>query len=280
MKVDMKPYSQKMDKTLEVLAGDFAAVRAGRASASLLDRISVEYYGQETPINQVGSITSPDPRTLVIEPWDKSLLKLIEKAIQVSDLGINPQNDGRIIRLVFPQLTEERRKELTKQVKKYGEEGKVAVRNIRRDAMDEIKKKTKKSEITEDDQKNLEKELQDLTDKRCKEIDELTAYFHSRLRERPSEDALPWQVESLVSELIDRAKGLTGTERVILRYYAEGYAVKDISGLLFISVGTVKGHNSHIYSKLGVNSYDSLKAYLDVLRRCERLEELLQGSGK
>ena len=99
MKVDMKPYSQKMDKTLEVLAGDFAAVRAGRASASLLDRISVEYYGQETPINQVGSITSPDPRTLVIEPWDKSLLKLIEKAIQVSDLGINPQNDGRIIRL-------------------------------------------------------------------------------------------------------------------------------------------------------------------------------------
>ena len=175
MKVDMKPYSQKMDKTLEVLAGDFAAVRAGRASASLLDRISVEYYGQETPINQVGSITSPDPRTLVIEPWDKSLLKLIEKAIQVSDLGINPQNDGRIIRLVFPQLTEERRKELTKQVKKYGEEGKVAVRNIRRDAMDEIKKKTKKSEITEDDQKNLEKELQDLTDKRCKEIDELTA---------------------------------------------------------------------------------------------------------
>ena len=113
-----------------------------------------------------------------------------------------------------------------------------------------------------------------------REIDELTAYFHSRLRERPSEDALPWQVESLVSELIDRAKGLTGTERVILRYYAEGYAVKDISGLLFISVGTVKGHNSHIYSKLGVNSYDSLKAYLDVLRRCERLEELLQGGGK
>ena len=113
-----------------------------------------------------------------------------------------------------------------------------------------------------------------------REIDELTAYFHSRLRERPSEDALPWQVESLVSELIDRAKGLTSTERVILRYYAEGYAVKDISGLLFISVGTVKGHNSHIYSKLGVNSYDSLKAYLDVLRRCERLEELLQGGGK
>ena len=113
-----------------------------------------------------------------------------------------------------------------------------------------------------------------------REIDELTAYFHSRLRESQPEAALPRQVESLVSELIDRAKGLTGTERVILRYYAEGYAVKDISGLLFISVGTVKGHNSHIYSKLGVDSYDSLKAYLDVLRRCERLEELLQGGDK
>ena len=123
----------------------------------------------------MAAISSPDPRTLVIQPWDNSLLKAIEKAIQTSDLGINPQNDGRVLRLAFPQLTEERRKELTKQVKKYGEEGKVAVRNIRRDAMDEIKKKTKKSEITEDDQKNLEKELQDLTDKRCKEVDELTA---------------------------------------------------------------------------------------------------------
>ena len=174
MKVDMKPYSQKMDKTLEVLAGDFAAVRAGRASASLLDRISVEYYGQETPINQVGSITSPDPRTLVIEPWDKSLLKLIEKAIQVSDLGINPQNDGRVVRLAFPQLTEERRKDLTKQVRKYCEEGKVALRNIRRDAMEDFKKKKKAAEITEDDLKQLEKELQDMTDKHCKDIDELT----------------------------------------------------------------------------------------------------------
>ena len=135
----------------------------------------MEYYGTPTPLNQVAAVSSPDPRTLVIQPWDNSLLKAIEKAIQTSDLGINPQNDGRVLRLAFPQLTEERRKELTKQVKKYGEEGKVAVRNIRRDAMDEIKKKTKKSEITEDDQKNLEKELQDLTDKRCKEIDELTA---------------------------------------------------------------------------------------------------------
>ena len=175
MKVDMTPYTKKMDKTLEVLQSQFASVRAGRANAAVLDRISVEYYGVDTPINQVGSITSPDPRTLVIEPWDKSLLKPIQKAIQVSDLGINPQNDGKIIRLVFPQLTEERRKELTKQVKKYGEESKVAVRNIRRDAMDNFKKQEKKSEITEDELKQVEKDLQKLTDDSCKKLDELLA---------------------------------------------------------------------------------------------------------
>ena len=175
MSPEIKNYDEKMLKTIEVVKANFASVRAGRANAGVLDRISVEYYGTPTPLNQVAAISSPDPRTLVIQPWDNSLLKAIEKAIQTSDLGINPQNDGRVLRLAFPQLTEERRKELTKQVKKYGEEGKVAVLNIRRDAMDEIKKKTKKSEITEDDQKNLEKELQDLTDKRCKEIDELTA---------------------------------------------------------------------------------------------------------
>ena len=175
MSPEIKNYDEKMLKTIEVVKANFASVRAGRANAGVLDRITVEYYGTPTPLNQVAAVSSPDPRTLVIQPWDNSLLKAIEKAIQTSDLGINPQNDGRVIRLAFPQLTEERRKELTKQVKKYGEEGKVAVRNIRRDAMDEIKKKTKKSEITEDDQKNLEKELQDLTDKRCKEIDELTA---------------------------------------------------------------------------------------------------------
>ena len=173
MSPEIKNYDEKMLKTIEVVKANFASVRAGRANAGVLDRITVEYYGTPTPLNQVAAVSSPDPRTLVI--WDNSLLKAIEKAIQTSDLGINPQNDGRVLRLAFPQLTEERRKELTKQVKKYGEEGKVAVRNIRRDAMDEIKKKTKKSEITEDDQKNLEKELQDLTDKRCKEIDELTA---------------------------------------------------------------------------------------------------------
>ena len=175
MSVDIKIYEDKMVKTIDVVKANFAAVRAGRANAGVLDRIMVEYYGTPTPLNQVAAISTPDPRTLVIQPWDATLLKAIEKAIQTSDLGINPSNDGRVIRLAFPQLTEERRRDLSKQVKKYGEEGKVAVRNIRRDAMDEIKKQTKKSEITEDDQKLLEKELQDITDKRCKEIDELTA---------------------------------------------------------------------------------------------------------
>ena len=175
MSPENKVYDDKMKKTIEVVKANFASVRAGRANAGVLDRITVEYYGSATPLNQVAAISSPDPRTLMIQPWDGSLLKAIEKAIQVSDLGINPQNDGRVIRLAFPQLTEERRKELTKQVRKYGEEGKVAVRNIRRDAMDDFKKMKKNSEITEDDQKNLEKELQDLTEKRCKDIDELTA---------------------------------------------------------------------------------------------------------
>ena len=175
MSAEMKVYEEKMLKTIEVVKANFAAVRAGRANAGVLDRITVDYYGAATPLNQVAAISSPDPRTLMIQPWDGSLLKAIEKAILTSDLGINPQNDGRVIRLAFPQLTEERRKDLTKQVRKYGEEGKVALRNIRRDAMDEVKKKTKKSELTEDDQNLLEKELQELTDKRCKDIDALTA---------------------------------------------------------------------------------------------------------
>ena len=175
LKDEYKVYEEKMKKSIESVANDFAAVRAGRANASVLNRIHVDYYGTPTPIQQIASVGSPDPRTLVITPWDASALKAIEKAILESDLGINPQNDGRVIRLGFPQLTEERRRDLTKQVHKYGEEGKVALRNIRREAMDEIKKQVKKSEITEDDQKQLEKELQDLTDKRCKDIDELTA---------------------------------------------------------------------------------------------------------
>ena len=175
MSPEIKEYDSRMQKTIEVVKSNFNSVRAGRANAGVLDRITVEYYGTPTPLNQVAAVSSPDPRTLTIQPWDATLLKAIEKAIQTSDLGINPQNDGRLIRLSFPQLTEERRKDLTKQVRKYGEEGKVALRNIRRDAMDEFKKLTKKSEMTEDDQKQLEKEIQDLTDKRCKEVDELTA---------------------------------------------------------------------------------------------------------
>ncbi len=174
MSPENKVYDEKMLKTIEVVKANFASVRAGRANAGVLDRILVEYYGTPTPLNQVAAISSPDPRTLVIQPWDGSLLKAIEKAIQTSDLGINPQNDGRVIRLAFPQLTEERRKDLSKQVRKYGEDGKVAVRNIRRDAMEDFKKMKKNGDITEDDQKQLEKELQDLTDKRCKDIDELT----------------------------------------------------------------------------------------------------------
>ena len=183
MAVDFKEYSRKMEKTLEVLQEDFGAVRAGRANARVLDRITVEYYGVDTPVGQVGTISSPDARTLVIQPWDGSLLKKIEKAIQTSDLGINPQNDGRVIRLVFPQLTEERRRELTKQVKKYGEDAKVAVRNIRRDAMDYVKALKKKSEITEDDQKKAEKDLQDLTDKYIKKVDEACAVKEKELME-------------------------------------------------------------------------------------------------
>ena len=180
---DLKEFERKMEKTLEVLAADFGAVRAGRANAQVLDRITVEYYGVDTPINQVGTVSSPDPRTLMIQPWDGSLLKAIEKAIQTSDLGINPQNDGRVIRLVFPQLTEERRKELTKQVKKYGEDAKVAVRNVRRDAVDYVKKAQKKGELTEDDQKVAETDIQDLTDKFTKRIDEVCAKRDKELME-------------------------------------------------------------------------------------------------
>jgi ribosome recycling factor len=175
MSVDFKEYERKMSRTLDVLAENFGAVRAGRANAKVLDRITVEYYGQETALSGVATISSPDARTLVIQPWDGTLLKAIQKAILTSDLGINPQNDGRVIRLVFPQLTEERRKELTKQVKKYTEEAKVAMRNIRRDGMDYVKALKKKSEITEDEQKKAEKDLQDMLDKHIKKADEALA---------------------------------------------------------------------------------------------------------
>ena len=175
MSVDFTEYGVRMGKALDHLADEFGAVRAGRANAKVLDRISVEYYGSETPLNGVATISTPDARTLVVQPWDTTLLKEIQKAIQVSDLGINPQNDGKVIRLVFPQLTEERRKELTKQVKKYAEEAKVAMRNIRRDGMDYIKKLKKNSEITEDEQKKAEKDLQDMLDKYIKQADDALA---------------------------------------------------------------------------------------------------------
>ena len=175
MSVDFTEFSKKMEKTLSHLAEDFDAVRAGRANPKVLDRITVEYYGQETALNGVATISSPDARSLVIQPWDTSLLKEIQKAIQLSDLGITPQNDGKVIRLIFPQLTEERRKELTKQVKKYAEDAKVAMRNVRRDGMDYVKKLKKNSEITEDDQKKAEKDLQDMLDKFIKKVDEALA---------------------------------------------------------------------------------------------------------
>ena len=171
MAVDFKDFERRMNKALDHLNEEFGAVRAGRANPKVLDRITVSYYGSETPLNGVATISTPDARTLVIQPWDTKLLKDIQKAIQTSDLGINPQNDGRVIRLTFPQLTEDRRKDLVKQVKKYAEEAKVAMRNIRRDGMDYVKKLKKASEITEDDQKKAEKDLQDLLDKMIKKAD-------------------------------------------------------------------------------------------------------------
>ena len=175
MKTEYKEFEERMRKSINSVAADFAAVRAGRANASVLDRIMVDYYGTPTPIHQIASIGSPDPRTLTIQPWDAGAVKLICKAIQESDLGINPQKDGKVIRLAFPQLTEERRKELVKQIAKYAEGGKVAIRNIRRDAVETFKARKKNSEITEDDMKIAEKDIQKMTDDMCKEIDELLA---------------------------------------------------------------------------------------------------------
>ena len=180
MSTDYSEFEAKMKKTTEVLSEQFAAVRANPA---VLDRITVDYYGSPTPIQQIASISTPDARSLLIQPWDGSVLKGIEKAILASDLGINPQNDGRAIRLVFPQLTEERRKELAKQVKKYAEESKVAVRNIRRDAMEKFKAQKKKSEITEDDLKIVEKDMQKLTDDYIKEVDKIAAKKEQELME-------------------------------------------------------------------------------------------------
>ncbi|MCD7846733.1 MAG: ribosome recycling factor [Oscillospiraceae bacterium] len=175
MKDTLNNAKDKMEKTLKVLASDFAAIRAGRANPAVLDRITVDYYGTQTPINQMAAISVQDARVLVIQPWDKSSLKAIEKAIQASDLGINPQNDGAVIRLTFPQLSEERRKDLSKDIRKLGEDSKVAVRSIRRDANEKIKTMKKNGDITEDDVKLFDKDIQKLTDKYIALVDEQVA---------------------------------------------------------------------------------------------------------
>ena len=162
---------EKMKKTISALEREYSAVRAGRANPAVLDRISVEYYGVPTPIQQMAAVSVPEARTLLIQPWDASTLKDIEKAILVSDIGINPQNDGRVIRLMFPPLTEERRKEIVKDIKKTAEESKIAIRNLRRDALEKLKGLKKSGTITEDDEQNGEKKIQNLTDKFCKEVD-------------------------------------------------------------------------------------------------------------
>ena len=172
---DYKEFESKMKKTAEVLKTQLASVRAGRANAAVLDQITVDYYGVPTPIQQVASISVPDPRSLMIQPWDASVLKGIEKAILASDLGINPQNDGKSIRLSFPPMTEETRKSKKKEVESKGEEIKVAIRNVRRDANDKCKLMKKNSEMTEDEQKTSEKQIQDLTDSYIKKIDAVTA---------------------------------------------------------------------------------------------------------
>ncbi|MDR0974883.1 MAG: ribosome recycling factor [Ruminococcus sp.] len=172
MNEHIKHAEEKMQKCLDALDHEFSTIRAGKASPKVLDKLHIDYYGSPTPIAQVAAISATDARTLTISPWDASQLKVIEKAIQASDIGINPQNDGKTIRMSFPPLTEERRKDLTKQCAKYGEEAKITVRNVRRDTMEKLKKAQKASEITEDDLKNLEKELQKSTDKYTAKIDE------------------------------------------------------------------------------------------------------------
>lgn len=171
MKEELKKFEHKMEKTIAVLLEDFSTIRAGRANPHILDRVMVEYYGTPTPIAQVGNISVPEARILQIQPWDASVLKKIEKAINESDLGINPSNDGKMIRLVFPELTEDRRKDLTKDIKKKGENAKVGIRNIRREALDLFKKMQKATEISEDQYNTTESDVQKLTDKFIEEID-------------------------------------------------------------------------------------------------------------
>ncbi len=173
----------RMSKRVDAYESELKTIRAGRATAAVLDKIAIDYYGVPTPIQQVGQISSPEPRLLVIQPYDPSVLNEMAKAISKSDLGITPQNDGKCIRLAFPPLTEERRKELVKTVRKYSEEAKVQVRNIRRDAIDDLKKQKKNGEITEDDVKEMEKDIQNLTDKYTKEIDGISAAKEKEITE-------------------------------------------------------------------------------------------------
>ena len=174
---------EKMDKSINALMSEYATIRAGRATPAVLDKITVDYYSCPTPIQQMAAVSVPEPRTILIAPWDKTTLRDIEKAILMSDLGLNPQNDGSTLRLSFPPPTEERRRELVKGVSKYAEEAKVAIRSIRRDSLEKLKDMKKKSEITEDDLKNAEKKMQDLTDKACKEIDGIAAKKEKEIME-------------------------------------------------------------------------------------------------
>ena len=183
MKFDIKEFETKMKKSIASYSENLATIRAGRANPEVLKRVNVDYYGSPTPVNQIGTISTPDARTIVIQPWDSTTLKAIEKAILASDIGITPANDGKVVRLVFPQLTEDRRKELKKQVSKLGEDAKVAIRNIRRDAMDKAKDMKKNGDMTEDEQKTSEKSVQDLTDKYIKNIDEITAAKEKEIME-------------------------------------------------------------------------------------------------
>ena len=183
MRPELKPYDEKMQKTIRVLSTEYGAIRAGRANPAVLDKITVDYWGTPTKINAMAAISVSEARTLLITPWDKSTLKAIEKAIQTSDVGINPQNDGSALRLTFPPMTEGRRKDLCKQIRKMGEDSKVALRAVRRDANDKFKAMKKANSLTEDDQKDLEKELQKLTDNYCKEVDSISAAKEKEIME-------------------------------------------------------------------------------------------------
>lgn len=183
MKTVISNTETKMNKTMDAMMREFGSIRAGRANPSVLDKISVDYYGCPTPVNQLAAVSVAEARVLQIQPYDASVLKLIEKAIQVSDIGINPQNDGRVLRLIFPPLTEERRKEIVKDVRKIAEESKVAVRSIRRDAIEKLKAMKKSNEITEDDQTNGEKKIQNLTDKFCKDVDDACSVKEKEIME-------------------------------------------------------------------------------------------------